>query len=152
MTDNDGSSAVRVGGTQAGAAEIVPGHRMTDPQTPATEAGRRLNDWLRLSDNWPEVTSEESILAIEAEARAIEHQITDEGDGAPWVYMAVADYQAALDEARADALREAAERVRALDAPKRYENDANGNWFTTDMEYGWDCGVDAVLAILDPQP
>ncbi len=69
---------------------------MTD-QTPATEAGRRLNDWLRLSDNWPEVTSEESILAIEAEARATVYALLP----------------LEREVGRADALREAAERVRA---------------------------------------
>lgn len=39
--------------------------------------------------------------------------------------------------------------VEGIPTPKRHENDANGNWFTVDMEYGWECGVQAVLAILD---
>jgi hypothetical protein len=51
-------------------------------------------------------------------------------------------------EARAAVLAE----VRALPTPKRYENDTNGNWFTTDMEYGWDCAIETVLRLSDGGP
>lgn len=43
------------------------------------------------------------------------------------------------------------EKVLAIPTPKRYENDANGNWFTTDMEYGWDCAIEAAAAVLTPK-
>jgi len=53
---------------------------------------------------------------------------------------------ATLDVARAsDAGLRAA--ILAIPTPKRYENDANGNWFTTDMEYGWDCAIEAAAAL-----
>ncbi len=102
---------------------------MTDPQTPATEAGRRL-----LADiTYPAHYTERAVslvLAIEAEARADEHARYDE------------DWALATRLGRADALREAADAVRALQ--------------------GWKAGTlpgihdtvprAAVLAILDPQP
>ncbi len=44
---------------------------MTD-QTPATEAGRALAEWIRTHGATPRpgITADESVLAIEAEARA----------------------------------------------------------------------------------
>ena len=42
--------------------------------------------------------------------------------------------------------------VEALRPPKRYENDRNGNWWTTDMEYGWDVAIQDVLALLRSTP
>lgn len=39
--------------------------------------------------------------------------------------------------------------VEALQTPERYKDDANGNWFTTDMEYGWECAAQAILALID---
>ncbi len=100
---------------------------MTD-QTPATEAGRRdrkmeerlagLRRWAydpAISDDEWAAVDRPTYRAIETEARAAEHQVTDDGDGAPWVYMSVADLEAdrqeARQEARADALREAADAV-----------------------------------------
>ncbi len=71
---------------------------MTDPQTPATEAGRRL---LRQLDGRPGPVSRADIIAIEAEARA------DARIG--WVI-----YNEEYNRGRTDALREAADAVRAI--------------------------------------
>ncbi len=96
-------------------------------QTPATEAGR---EFVSIVDNLGRGTIEvtrdylrDRILAIEAEARA--------GDS-----ETIEHYVVLLRTARVAALREAAERVRALDI--RSES------------YGET--IMAVLAILDPQP
>ncbi len=70
-------------------------------QTPTTEAGRRLLRWLAYISNGglppPMDTGRLSILAIEAEAR----------------YVPLSQSES-YEAGRADALREAAERVRAL--------------------------------------
>jgi hypothetical protein len=70
-------------------------------------------------------------------------------------------YRRRIEKANADALaapdeQEAVARFRddaiaAVDnlfAPKRHEEDINGNWWTTDMEYGWDRGTMAAIDIL----
>ncbi len=85
---------------------------MTDPQTPATEAGRRL--W-----RWPSGVKLEDILAIETEARA-------------------------------DALREAAERVRALDRFALLPSIV-ALPFVGKSDDGPLLDRSAVLAILDPE-
>jgi flagellar biosynthesis/type III secretory pathway protein FliH len=100
---------------------------MTD-QTPRTEAGRTL--WGLIVEDWPAWTVTEAILAIEAEARAYWVQRATECEA--WVEahpleVAVAEAreqgiaegrtkysQYDYDEGRTEALREAAERVRAL--------------------------------------
>ncbi len=103
---------------------------MTDPQTPATEAGQRL--WLRsLGGN---LNLADDILAIEAEAR---HQGYDESKAI--IGAAKTEASRRIREARADALREAADAVRALRLASPTLN------AVTDY-------VAAVLAILDPQP
>ncbi len=74
---------------------------MTDPQTPATEAGRRLDDWLtfvRERRGLKGVPTTASILAIEAEARA-EYLVAAADEG--------------YRRGRADALREAADAIEA---------------------------------------
>ncbi len=96
------------------------------PQTPATEAGRRLTEDYH---NFPPVVK--GILAIEAEARA------DAFGMAEGIYFKTSDLSASYQEGRADALREAAEAVRSMDP---YLSD------------GGALVRDAVLAILDPQP
>jgi hypothetical protein len=109
---------------------------MTDPQTPANEAepstptGRAMLASIPTQWSWDDPRfirhMARGILAIEAEARATIPE------GEVWA--------AAHLRGRADALREAAERVRALDA-----------WHdlrTADLL----AFRAAVLAILDPQP
>ncbi len=111
---------------------------MTDPQTPATEAGRRLLDApdVLLMMNGGDIIGlnegelELQIIAIEAEARA--------ESSAYLVVDALTNAEKAYKEGRADALREAAEELRRVTV------------VTT-------TGVAAVTwidieAILDPQP
>lgn len=87
--------------------------------TPRTEAGRALlNDWMH-----DEVLNRLPPRGLVSEqVEAIERE-------------AVEAYAARL-------------RDNMPGTPKRHENDANGNWFTTDMEYGWDCAIAAVLDLI----
>ncbi len=70
---------------------------MTDPQTPSTEAGRRL-----MAYDGPDVpVTLEEILAIEAEARADALEDVGRTSAGSW--------DQAYSDGRADALREAAD-------------------------------------------
>ncbi len=115
-----------------------------DPQTPATEAGRRHADWYAMHGDPLLVPEHDSdILAIEAEAR--------EGyiDRHEAYLLTVEAITAAEKAGRADALREAADAVRALPgyaAPVGTHGSAAADAY-------WRPSVSqaAVLAILDPQ-
>ncbi len=112
---------------------------MDNPQTPATEAGRRHlrtcpADWLAWETR--------EVAAIEAEARADGMKVGRMADVAGQSY----------DQGRADALREAAPVAKALaecaDAYHKSNHYFGGIGFR-------DCTSEAcraVLAILDPQP
>ncbi len=136
---------------------------MTDPQTPATEAGRRLLAILPGPDQYGNgIAWQQRIEDIEAEARAdlqkeldaAYERLADEGykDG---IRLADAVNEVVghrVAEARADALREAAERVRALRDDDRA---ATGEPQADAIPPGWHyvqwLRESAVLAILDPQ-
>lgn len=70
---------------------------------------------------------------------------------APWFGLRVVAAFEALDAALAPAPSDSLDAAAFLDAlssPPRYQNDANGNWWTTDMEYGWEMAIEAVRAAL----
>jgi hypothetical protein len=103
------------------------------PQRPTTEVGRRhVARWFTTHTERIDATAD--ILAIEAEAR---EQVIDTD-------ILAANIETACAEARADALREAAERVRALPlfVPGLGPNQAHA---AESMR-------DRAAAILDPQP
>ncbi len=94
---------------------ILAGERIVDDQTPRTEAGRR--HYMTLHDVHPSAVMRD-ILAIEAEARQ-----EAEADAVVASFAAV---KASWQNGHDDALREAAERVRALplqDAPGWYSHE-----------------------------
>lgn len=97
---------------------------------PSTEAGRALRALLNEADiHWPDDMTRLASDVLTPTLLALEA------------------------EARRDALAEVRAAVEGLTSPPRYENDRNGNRWTTDMEYGWDmCTEDVLAALLTPVP